>query len=226
MPNQEVCEVCFSIGHGTHNCSNTCDSSVVAMEEVKSFQRYHLNTYNHPNHHWKQNNYLAYTQCPTLRSNKNHPYPPSQSFKPTLEDSLNAFIQVSRDNQLMTNQRLNTMEASVKRIESKVGQLAEQMQKKEPGKLPSQPEQAKNVRTLRSGKVINTSLPEISNNLPCSSGNKEGDILVSQKGETSVKLNKPSEKLIGGSSDIPKIQKTTEPHQLQVPFLHRLKESK
>ena len=98
------------------------------------------------------------------------------------------------------------------------------MQKKELGKLPSQPEQAKDVRTLRSGKVVNISLLEISNDLPCSSGNKEGDILVSQKGKTSVKLNKPSEKLIGGSSDIPKIQKTTKPHQLQVPFPHRLKE--
>ena len=35
MTNQEVYEVCFSIGHDTHNCSYTCDSRVDSMEVFK-----------------------------------------------------------------------------------------------------------------------------------------------------------------------------------------------
>ncbi|KAL5813491.1 hypothetical protein ACOSQ4_024132 [Xanthoceras sorbifolium] len=55
-------------------------------------------------------------------------------------------------------------EASTRKIEVQVGQLAEALQQQVPGKFPSQPEQSKAVTVLRSGKVVNNKVgSELSN---------------------------------------------------------------
>lgn len=40
---------------------------------------------------------------------------------PTFEDNLNAFIQMSRDNEMQTDQRLGSLEAFMERVEVQVG---------------------------------------------------------------------------------------------------------
>ena len=55
---------------------------------------------------------------------------------------------------MRTDRRLEALEASLKRIEFQVGQLAKEVRRRDPGKLPSQPEQAKAVTVLRSGKTV------------------------------------------------------------------------
>ena len=65
---------------------------------------------------------------------------------------------MSTNNQQRNDQRLDSLEASMKRVETQVGQIAESMHQHIKGKLPSQPEQAKVVSTLRNGKVINKTI--------------------------------------------------------------------
>lgn len=52
-----------------------------------------------------------------------------ETLRSTLEDNLNAFIQVRRDNQSKINQRLDSVEASIKNVEAQGEQLAEHLQK-------------------------------------------------------------------------------------------------
>ena len=82
-----------------------------------------------------------------------------------MEESLNAFIQVSAQNQEANNQRMDSLEASIKRVETQVGQLAGQLQENQKGKLPSQPQQAMSITVLRSGEVIDDHIDELSNEI-------------------------------------------------------------
>ena len=66
--------------------------------------------------------------------------PPNQPRKLTLEESLNTFIQFSKDNHERHNKRLDSIEASMKRVEVQVGQLDEHLQGHQKGKFPSQPQ--------------------------------------------------------------------------------------
>ena len=65
-----------------------------------------------------------------------------QPRKSTLEEPLNTFIQFSMDNHERHDKRLDSLEASIKKVEVQVGQIAEKLQRHQKGKLPSQPEQA------------------------------------------------------------------------------------
>lgn len=51
----------------------------------------------------------------------NQTVPPNQLRKLNLEDNFNAFIQASRDNYKINEQRLNSLEASMKKVETQVG---------------------------------------------------------------------------------------------------------
>ena len=62
--------------------------------------------------------------------------------KSTMEETLNTFIQFSMDNHEKHDKRLDSLEASMKKVEVQVGQIAEKLQRHQKGKLPSQPEQA------------------------------------------------------------------------------------
>ena len=63
-----------------------------------------------------------------------------QPKKPTLEEILNMFIHFSMDNHERHDKRLDSLEASMKRVKAQVGQITEQLQGHQKGKLPSQPE--------------------------------------------------------------------------------------
>ena len=65
-----------------------------------------------------------------------------QPKKSTLEEILNMFIKFSLDNHKRHDQRLDSLEASKKKVEVQVGQIAEQLQGHQKGKLPSKLEQA------------------------------------------------------------------------------------
>ncbi|CAH9097553.1 unnamed protein product [Cuscuta epithymum] len=96
---------------------------------------------NHPNLSWGN----------TQQSNQ--PPPPVQK-KPALEDTLQTFMQISIQNQQANEQRFQRTEASLKKLEIQVGQIAESLQGHVQGKLPSHIEEAKVVTVLRSGKII------------------------------------------------------------------------
>ena len=68
----------------------------------------------------------------------NNVEPSNQPKKPTLEEALNTFIQFSMDNHERHDKRLDSLEASIKRVEVQVGQIAEQLQGHQKVKLPSQ----------------------------------------------------------------------------------------
>ncbi|KAL5862034.1 hypothetical protein ACOSQ4_003330 [Xanthoceras sorbifolium] len=83
-------------------------------------------------------------------------------------------------------------EASTRKLEVQIGQLAEALQQQVPGKFPSQPEQSKAVTVLRSGKEVNNKVgDELSNEfvndagtgtLPDSPVTKEKEVCTSYKG--------------------------------------------
>ena len=98
------------------------------------------NTYNrgwrsHPNFSWRNNQALIQNTMPNPMSNNVEPS--NQPRKPTLEETLNTFIQFSMDNHERQNKRLDSLEASMKRVEVQVGQIAEQLKEQQKGKLPS-----------------------------------------------------------------------------------------
>ena len=234
VPNQEVCGICGIFGHGANVCSAVFDSCADEEEQVNALEGFQprvrndpfSNTYNpgwrnHPNFSWKNNNqqqqpqpqyqlYQRTNQFQGQSSNQNQPR------KPSLEDSLNAFIQVSEQNQVANNQRLDSLEASMKRMETQVGQLANQMQIHQKGKLPSQPEQAKSITVLRSGKVIDNKVGEpITNGMFNDADDKEADSEQGEK-ETSTKEEVHT----------PELHRTTNPYRPPIPYPSRLKNDK
>lgn len=128
---------------------------------------------------------------------------------------------------MMNNHRIDSLKASVKKVEVQVGQLLEHTKKQKKGQQPSQTKQAKHVRILQSCTVINKILPEISNDLPSNVSNKEGETIVSQEGEKKISNgDKLSVERIRESTDIPKLLRSPNTPQAPIPFPHRLKESK
>ncbi|GAA0172981.1 hypothetical protein LIER_26695 [Lithospermum erythrorhizon] len=100
------------------------------------------NTYNpgwknHPNFAWKNN----------------EGQPQGQMFnKPTEEPKDERIDQLLQAFQ----QHATTSSSAIRKLEIQIGQLAEAQQKPEPGKFPSQPEQAKAMMNMRSGKLLDT----------------------------------------------------------------------
>ncbi|CAA0811311.1 Unknown protein, partial [Striga hermonthica] len=114
--------------------------------------------------------------------------------------------------QFMTNQ-----ESTIKRMETQIGQLTSRVGNLEAGpdkgKLPSQPEQAKAITVLRSGKVVNNQveMPETEDPKPTDEP-KDDDV------EDSTQTN--SKKLVGG----PFLHKSTNPFKPRIPFPGRLRD--
>ncbi|CAH9120101.1 unnamed protein product [Cuscuta europaea] len=74
--------------------------------------------------------------------------------KPSLEDTLQTFMQICTQNQQTNEQRFQQNEASLRKLEIQVGQIAECLQGHVQGKLSSQSEEAKAITVQRSGKII------------------------------------------------------------------------
>ncbi|XP_019179258.1 PREDICTED: uncharacterized protein LOC109174479 [Ipomoea nil] len=166
---------------------------------------------NHPNFSWGSNQNYQSTD-------------PPQPKRPSLEDSLNTLVQACNRQQEITEQqfkmqqeaserRFQQNEASMKKLEAQIGQIAEALQGHVPGKLPSQPEQAKVLTVLRSGKVIE-------NNVKASTTSKQTEIVENLNVDDDINNDKP--KL--HKSDDPYVP--PKPYVPPVPFPGRLRNSK
>ena len=128
QPNIKVCGICGIFGHR----ANMCPQNVYDPEQINYMNankpRLHFdpyaNTYNpgwrsHPNFSWRTNNQAPIQNTmPNLMSNNDQPR------KSTLEETLNTFIEFSMDNHKRHDQRLDSLKASIKRVEVQVGQIA------------------------------------------------------------------------------------------------------
>ncbi|CAL9000997.1 unnamed protein product [Prunus brigantina] len=123
--------------------------------------------------------------------------------------------------QQTTNSTLQQHSAAL----TKIGQIADALSQREPGKFPSQPvilqrnqEQAKAVITLRSGKVINNGVGnEVTN---------ESDHV--NAGPTQEENEKPNDDPSNATStyEAPNFHKAEKPYTPPIPFLGRLAKSK
>lgn len=151
--------MCGIFGHVSNVCPSREAFLEYLQEQANMMNSYNQkskfdpfsNTYNtgwrfHPNLSWNNN------------QNQNQASSSFQQRKPSLEDSLNNFIQVCQNSQQSNEQKFQQQEASLRKLEVQVGQIAEAMRSHVLGKFPSQSEQAKAITILQSGKVINTEL--------------------------------------------------------------------
>ena len=143
------------------------------------------------------------------------------------------FIQVSTSNQERNEKRFDSLEASTKRLEVQIGQVAEGQRRNEPGKLPSLPEQAKAVTVLRSGKTVpKVTVPEKSEEMPpvaesSRSQNKEKILeseeeLKQQQHEKQSCTPEGKEARKRGELPLNTLHKSDSPYRLPIPFPNRL----
>ncbi|CAH9088741.1 unnamed protein product [Cuscuta epithymum] len=131
---------------------------VHAVPEAGFEQAHMMNSYNHGprnepfsnsyNPGWRNHHNFSWSN--TQQSNQPSPV----QKKPALEDTLQTFMQICTQNQQANDQRFQRTEASLRKLEIQVGQIAECLQGHVQGKLPSHIEEAKAVTVLRSGKII------------------------------------------------------------------------
>ncbi|CAL8089611.1 unnamed protein product [Prunus armeniaca] len=219
----EVCAICNIPGHPTYQCSASEAYPEFVQEQVNLMNSYNQrprndpfsNTYNpgwrdHPNLSWKNNNQF-------------------QNFQPkpatTLEDTVKMLAQNTVQFQQTTNSTLQQHSAALTKMETQLGQIADALSQREPGKFPSQPvilqrnqEQAKAVITLRSGKVIDNRVGnEVTN---------ESDHV--NAGSTQEEHDKPNEDPSNATSsyEAPNFHKAEKPYTPPIPFPGRLAKSK
>ncbi|CAL9012109.1 unnamed protein product [Prunus brigantina] len=219
----EVCAICNIPGHPTYQCSASEAYPEFVQEQVNLMNSYNQrprndpfsNTYNpgwrdHPNLSWKNNNQF-------------------QNFQPkpttTLEDTVKMLAQNTVQFQQTTNSALQQHSAALTKMETQLGQIADALSQREPGKFPSQPvilqrnqEQAKAVITLRSGKVINNGVGnEVTN---------ESDHV--NPGPTQEENEKPNDDPSNATSsyEAPNFHKAEKPYTPPIPFPGRLAKSK
>ncbi|KAH9803331.1 hypothetical protein KPL71_001722 [Citrus sinensis] len=189
----EVCAICSNVSHTAQNCPSLPAYQEAYSEQVHALQSYektsnspYSSTYNpnwrnHPNFSWKQNQPLSNQGGQQFNMPNqqfvppNQVYPPAQQpmsqfvapqqRKPSLEDTLQSFIQ-------STQQAFQSNTQAILKLEHQLGQLATTVAEREKGKFPSQPipnpkgvhevgsssshqhEEAKSVMTLRRGKLF------------------------------------------------------------------------
>lgn len=189
----EVCALCSNLSHTAQNCPSLPAYQEAYSEQVHALQSYektsnspYSSTYNpnwrnHPNFSWKQNQPLSNQGGQQFNMPNqqfvppNQVYPPAQQpmsqfvapqqRKPSLEDTLQSFIQ-------STQQAFQSNTQAILKLEHQLGQLATTVAEREKGKFPSQSipnpkgvhevgsssshqhEEAKSIMTLRRGKLF------------------------------------------------------------------------
>ncbi|CAL8168488.1 unnamed protein product [Prunus armeniaca] len=219
----EVCAICNIPGHPTYQCSASEVYPEFVQEQVNLMNSYNQrprndpfsNTYNPgwrdlPNLSWKNNNQF-------------------QNFQPkpatTLEDTVKMLAQNTVQFQQTTNSTLQQHSTAITKMETQLGQIANALSQREPGKFPSQlvilqrnQEQAKVVITLRSGKVINNG---VGNEVT----NESDHVNAGPTQEENEKLNgDPSNST--SSYEAPNFHKAKKPYTPPIPFPGRLAKSK
>ncbi|KAL5560761.1 hypothetical protein UlMin_036972 [Ulmus minor] len=179
----EVCALCQDSSHTAQSCPSLPTYQEALSEQANALHSYgkssdspfaptyNPNWRNHPNFSWRQNQ-PSMNQSGTQvnmhnqhihHSNPTYPLNVPQQRKPSLEDTLQQFMQ-------STQQVLHSNSQAISKLETQLGQLATAVGEREKGKFPSQPipnpkgqypvgssnpnEEAKSITTLRSGKII------------------------------------------------------------------------
>ncbi|CAL9005427.1 unnamed protein product, partial [Prunus brigantina] len=166
---------------------------------------------NHPNFSWSNN------------QNQNQA---SSSFQPkssSLEDTVKLLAQNTLQFQQTTNGALQQHSAALTKMEIQLGQIADSLNQREPGKFPSQTnvnpkhhEQAKAITVLRSGKVFDNKV-----------GNEVTNDDIVNAGDEQNEKTTPKEAIpIGTSTISPQMHKAKNPYLPPIPFPGRLATSK
>ena len=136
------------------------------------------------------------------------------------ENYNNQARQQQREAVLSDGQRLSSLEAlvtnmgaSMKNMETQMGQIAEALQKQDKGKFPSQPEQAKAMTVIRSGRIVNNgefvedaSEPRV----------QENDVVVDD-------TRQEEDVVVPSSKETPRLHKSSNPYIPPIPYPGRLK---
>ncbi|XP_024022668.1 uncharacterized protein LOC112091966 [Morus notabilis] len=212
-----TCENC-----GSNHATNQCSINAESVQFVGNYNRqanmnsnyYHPGLKNHPNFSWAGNHGPSSSSKPMFPPGY-PPQAPPQEKKPNLEDLVAQMA--SNTNQLITETRtqLQSQAASIRNLEMQVGQLANSMNNRSQGVLPSNTEN--NPRrddkehckaiTLRSGKELNE---------------------VDMRPKTSRKPEEEigsAEKQVKSQEDKPKMEES-QPYNPPPPFPQRLQKQK
>jgi hypothetical protein len=175
---EEVCGICEIMGHATHECP-----TIPALKEVLHDQANAMNTYkkpfqspyaetynpgwrNHPNFSWRNENNAPPFQGPSNFVTYNPPH------KRTLEDTLQTFMQGQSTINSQTSQAINDIRSTLTKLTTSLstqekGKFSAQPQPNPQGQFGvigssdfgTQHEHVKSITTLRSGKVIDKTIP-------------------------------------------------------------------
>ncbi|XP_022886923.1 uncharacterized protein LOC111402855 [Olea europaea var. sylvestris] len=180
VQNDEICSICETFGHLTHDCPNIPVFKEVLYDQAnamntfkKPFSSPYSETYNqqwrnHPNFSWRDDNRVHLSQPQGL--SKFPSFPPPQSM--TLEETLQSFMQGQANINNQTSQAINE-------IKNTLSSLTSSLHSQEKGKFPAQPQpnpsqqynvnassssesqqqNANSITTLRSGKIIDKTIP-------------------------------------------------------------------
>ncbi|XP_022866699.1 uncharacterized protein LOC111386463, partial [Olea europaea var. sylvestris] len=180
VQNDEICSICETFGHLTHDCPNIPVFKEVLHDQAnamntfkKPFSSPYSETYNqqwrnHPNFSWRDDNRDHISQPQGL--SKIPSFPPPQS--KTLEETLQSFMQGQAN---INNQTLQ----AINEIKNTLSSLTSSLHFQEKGKFPAQPQpnpsqqynvnassssesqqqNANSITTLRSGKIIDKTIP-------------------------------------------------------------------
>src|SRR4051812_24701690 len=171
---QAMCSYCYSSDHLSTDCHMQPPRAEEAnymnagwgRPEQQFNQGYNQNQRQHPGFQWSnpQGGQYAPTapyQPPHMRQGQFQA--PTQAITaPTkLEEMFAAFMTQTSQQNAENKQTFKNIQASISKLEMQVGQLANNMSHREPGRFPSQPEvnpreheHVKTITTLRSGRII------------------------------------------------------------------------
>ncbi|CAA0819769.1 Unknown protein, partial [Striga hermonthica] len=198
------------------------------------------NTYNpgwrnHPHFSWSNNNntlqpprpnFNQQQPRPNLMQQQSHPnfiprlnyqqqQQPQQPTQGSGSSSSNQDDKLDKILQFITNQ-----DSSIKRLETQVGQLATRVGNMEAesdkGKLPSQPEQAKAITVLRSGKEVDNKVKMPEPDVPRTTDQPK-------ETEESTKTTKTDSE---DPTESPLLHKSPNPYKPRIPFPSRLRDEK
>ncbi|CAA0806697.1 Unknown protein, partial [Striga hermonthica] len=206
------------------------DASALQGYQNRPVNDPYSNTYNpgwrnHPHFSWSNNSNTLQPPRPNFMQQQPRPsFVPRPNFQPQQpqqqqrgpEAGSNSNLQddVAKILQLMANreQRDVNQDASIKRIETQLGQLAARVGTIETemnkGKLPSQPEQAKAITVLRSGKEV------------------DNKVQMPEPEDQETHPEKIKETESGKATDEPVLHKSTNPYKPRIPFPDRLRNEK
>ncbi|XP_022869990.1 uncharacterized protein LOC111389303 [Olea europaea var. sylvestris] len=180
VQNDEICSICETFGHLTHDCPNIPTFKEVLHDQanaMNTFKKYFSSPYsetynqqwrNHPNFSWRDDNRVHLSQPQGLSKFPSFPQPQSK----TLEETLQSFMQGQANINNQTSQAINEIKNTLSSLTSSLrsqekGKFLAQPQPNRSGQFnvnassssESQQENANFITTLRRGKIIDKTIP-------------------------------------------------------------------